>query len=127
METGRPAGGTRRDTPMNVLESTLPVRSDAFRSNHDRMRRLVEETSALAAGIMEGGPQSARARHVERGKLLPRERVGRLLDPGSPFLEIGLFAAHGMYGGEVPSAGLVTRHRAASPASSAWWCATTPR
>ena len=57
---------------------------------------------------MEGGPQSARARHVGRGKLLPRERVGRLLDPGSPFLEIGLFAAHGMYGGEVPSAGLVT-------------------
>ena len=93
---------------MNVLESSLPVRSDAFRSNRDRMRRLVEETSALAAGIMEGGPQSARARHVERGKLLPRERVGRLLDPGSPFLEIGLFAAHGMYGGEVPSAGLVT-------------------
>ena len=65
-------------------------------------------TAALAAGIREGGPQSARARHVERGKLLPRERVGRLLDPGSPFLEIGLFAAHGMYGGEVPSAGLVT-------------------
>ena len=93
---------------MSVLDSSLPVRSDAFRANRDRMRRLVEETAAVAARIMEGGPESARARHVERGKLLPRERVGRLLDPGSPFLEIGLFAAHGMYGGEVPAAGLVT-------------------
>ena len=93
---------------MSVLESSLIVRSDSFRSNRDRMRRLVEETAAVAAGIMAGGPESARARHLGRGKLLPRERVGRLLDPGSPFLEIGLFAAHGLYGGEVPSAGLVT-------------------
>ena len=93
---------------MNVLESSLPVRSDAFRSNRDRMRRLVEETAEVAAGIMAGGPESARARHLGRGKLLPRERVARLLDPGSPFLEVGLFAAHGLYGGEVPSAGLVT-------------------
>ena len=93
---------------MSVLESSLAVRSDAFRSNRDRMRSLIEETSATAVEIMRGGPAHARARHLERGKLLPRERVGRLLDPGSPFLEIGLFAAHGMYGGEVPSAGLVT-------------------
>ena len=92
---------------MSVLESSLSVRSDAFRSNRDRMQRLVEETSGIAAEIMQGGPAHARTRHLERGKLLPRERVGRLLDPGSPFLEIGLFAAHGMYGGEVPSAGLI--------------------
>ena len=93
---------------MSVLESSLSVRSDAFRSNRERMRRLVEETSGIAAEIMQGGPAHARTRHLERGKLLPRERVSRLLDPGSPFLEIGLFAAHGMYGGEVPSAGLIT-------------------
>ena len=93
---------------MSVLESSLRVRSDAFRSNRARMLDLVDETSGTAAGIMRGGPDHARTRHLERGKLLPRERVSRLLDPGSPFLEIGLFAAHGMYGGEVPSAGLVT-------------------
>ena len=93
---------------MSVLQSSLSVRSDAFRSNRDRMHRLVEETSALASTIMQGGPAAARARHTERGRLLPRERVSRLIDPGSPFLEIGLFAAHGMYRGEAPSAGIVT-------------------
>ena len=93
---------------MTVLESSLSVRSDTFRSNRDRVQRIVEETSAVAAEIMKGGPEHARTRHLDRGKLLPRERVNRLLDPGSPFLEIGLFAAHGMYGGEVPSAGLIT-------------------
>ena len=93
---------------MSVLDSSLSVRSGAFRSNRDRMRGLTEEMSAIAADIMRGGPEHARARHLDRGKLLPRERVARLLDPGSPFLEIGLFAAHGMYGGEVPSAGLIT-------------------
>ena len=100
---------TPRDDPsMSVLDSSLSVRSDAFRANRDRMRRLIGETSAIASEIMLGGPAHARTRHLERGKLLPRERVSRLLDPGSPFLEVGLFAAHGMYGGEVPSAGLVT-------------------
>ena len=93
---------------MSILESSLSMRSDAYRSNHDRMQRLIEETSGIAAEIMHGGPAHARTRHLDRGKLLPRERVSRLLDPGSPFLEVGLFAAHDMYGGEVPSAGLVT-------------------
>ena len=93
---------------MSVLESSLSVRSDAFLSNRARMLELVDDTSETAAGIMEGGPAHARNRHLERGKLLPRERVSRVLDPGSPFLEIGLFAAHAMYGGEVPSAGLIT-------------------
>ena len=93
---------------MTVLESSLSTRSDAYRSNRDRMLRLIEETDGVAAEIMQGGPPHARARHLDRGKLLPRERVARLLDPGSPFLEIGLFAAHGLYGGEVPSAGLIT-------------------
>ena len=93
---------------MTVLESSLSTRSDAYRSNRDRILRLIEETDGVAAEIMQGGPPHARARHLDRGKLPTRERVARLLDPGSPFLEVGLFAAHGMYGGEVPSAGLVT-------------------
>ena len=71
------------------------------------MQALIEATSGIAAEIMAGGPAHARTRHLDRGKLLARERVSRLLDPGSPFLEVGLFAAHGMYGGEVPSAGLI--------------------
>ncbi len=57
---------------------------------------------------MEGGPAHARERHLARGKLLPRERVGRLLDPGSPFLEVGLLAAAGMHDDEVPAAGMIT-------------------
>ena len=93
---------------MTVLDSSLSIRSDAFRSNQERMQGLIEETTATAAEIMQGGPAHARTRHLDRGKLLPRERVSGLLDPGSPFLEVGLFAAHGMYGGEVPSAGLIT-------------------
>ena len=61
-----------------------------------------------ALAVMEGGPAHARERHLARGKLLPRERVGRLLDPGSPFLEVGLLAAAGMHDDEVPAAGMIT-------------------
>lgn len=56
---------------------------------------------------MAGGGEKSRERHLSRGKILPRERVSRLLDPGSPFLEIGLTAAHGMYNGDAPGAGLI--------------------
>ena len=104
----RSAAKPRNSRAMTVLDSSLSTRSDAYRSNRDRVLRLIEETDGVAARIMQGGPPHARSRHLDRGKLLPRERVARLLDPGSPFLEIGLFAAHGMYGGEVPSAGLIT-------------------
>ncbi|MCE2518346.1 MAG: methylcrotonoyl-CoA carboxylase [Alphaproteobacteria bacterium] len=71
------------------------------------MLGLIDATERHAVTIMEGGPAHARRRHLERGKLLPRERVRRLLDPGSPFLEIGLFAAHGLYESQVPSAGII--------------------
>src|SRR5438128_1188917 len=60
------------------------------------------------AKITVGGDEASRLKHVSRGKLLPRERVRTLLDPGSPFLEIGQLAAFGMYGGEVPSASIIT-------------------
>ena len=65
---------------------------------------VVHEAAALALG---GGGEKSRERHVSRGKILPRERVSRLLDPGSPFLEVGMFAAHGLYDGASPSAGVV--------------------
>ncbi|KAA1380417.1 carboxyl transferase domain-containing protein [Aeromicrobium fastidiosum] len=78
------------------------------------MRELVEQLRERLAVARRGGNQAARERHVSRGKLLPRERIDRLLDPGSPFLEIGALAAYGMYGTgsddvhAVPSAGIVT-------------------
>ncbi len=71
------------------------------------MRGLVAEIEAKAARVAAGGPAEARERHVARGKLLPRERVAALLDAGSPFLEIGQFAAFDMYGGDIASAGLI--------------------
>ncbi len=71
------------------------------------MEALIAETAQVAAAISEGGPVHARERHLARGKLLPRERVRQLLDPASPFLEIGTFAAHGMYGGDIAAAGVI--------------------
>lgn len=72
------------------------------------MADLVAELRAKLAQTALGGSESSRKRHVERGKLLPRERVDRLLDEGSPFLEIAPLAADGLYGGDAPSAGLIT-------------------
>ncbi len=92
---------------MAVLTSSLSPRSVGYGENAAAMQRALEETRAAAAKIMECGGEAARERHLSRGKILPRERVSRLLDPGSPFLEIGLFAAHGLYGDEVPAAGLI--------------------
>nr|WP_280959871.1 carboxyl transferase domain-containing protein [Asticcacaulis excentricus] len=72
------------------------------------MQGLVDDLRALTARIAEGGSQSARQKHVSRGKLLPRQRVDALLDPGSPFLELSALAAHGVYEDEVPAAGIIT-------------------
>jgi 3-methylcrotonyl-CoA carboxylase beta subunit len=72
------------------------------------MRGLLDALGAHAEAAASGGPQAARDKHLARGKLLPRERVERLLDPGAPFLELSPLAAHGMYGGEVPGAGMIT-------------------
>lgn len=76
-------------------------------ANRAAMAELVETLRSRAAAVAAGGPESARQRHVARGKLLPRERVERLLDPGTAFLEIGQFAAHDVYGEDVPAAGLI--------------------
>jgi 3-methylcrotonyl-CoA carboxylase beta subunit len=91
-----------------VLTSNASTKSEAFRKNAAALKAamaVVRETTAIA---IAGGGDKARERHVSRGKILPRERVARLLDPGSPFLEVGLFAAHGMYDGDAPMAGLIT-------------------
>ncbi len=90
------------------IESKLNVRAEEFRSNAAAMKALVDDLHAQVARVEAGGGEAARAKHVARGKLPPRERVNRLLDPGTPFLEVGQLAAHGMYNGDAPSAGVVT-------------------
>ncbi len=92
---------------MSVIQSNISTASDAFRANAERMRALVEDISAKARIVEQGGPEEARERHVGRGKLLPRDRLAQLLDLGSPFLEIGQFAAWGLYGGDIASAGMI--------------------
>ncbi len=92
---------------MLTLASSIAPASDAFRANAERMKALVADISAKAGVIERGGPDEARERHVARGKLLPRQRLAQLLDPGSPFLEIGQFAAWDMYEDGISSAGLI--------------------
>jgi 3-methylcrotonyl-CoA carboxylase beta subunit len=91
-----------------VIRSQLNPRAEEFRANAARMRALVEDLRDKVAQVASGCDEAARAKHMARGKLLPRERVRTLLDPGSPFLEIGQLAAWGMYGGEVPSGSIIT-------------------
>src|SRR5512135_726323 len=92
---------------MPVIKSQLNTRSAEYRANYERMQALVEDLRRQAARVALGGDAQARDKHAARGKLLPRERVRTLLDPGSPFLEVGQLAAHGMYGDEAPGAGII--------------------
>jgi 3-methylcrotonyl-CoA carboxylase beta subunit len=93
---------------MRKLLTAVDPASERFAANAAVNRGLVEALRAHTAKAALGGPEASRQRHQSRGKLLPRERVMRLLDPGSPFLEIGALAAHGLYGGEAPAAGVIT-------------------
>ena len=93
---------------MAVLLSNIDGTSPDFARNADAMRRAVEDLRDKLAKATRGGTDEARARHTKRGKLLVRDRIAALLDPGSPFLELSALAAHGMYGGDVASAGIVT-------------------
>ncbi len=92
---------------MSKLESRLNPRSAEFQANAAAMRALVDDLHKQFAKVEAGGGEAARAKHVARGKLLPRERVARLLDPGTPFLELSPLAAHAMYKGDAPGAGLI--------------------
>ena len=92
---------------MSILHSSLGPGSAGFAENAEAMERQCAAMAETAARILQGGSDASRNRHVARGKLLPRDRIAALLDPGSPFLEVGLFAATGMYGDEVPSAGAI--------------------
>src|SRR5580692_2178838 len=93
---------------MPIIDSAIDTRSDEFRANAAAMTGLVAELRETVDAIRQGGGEAARQRHLSRGKLLPRDRVRALIDPSSPFLEVGQLAAHGMYGGEVPASGIIT-------------------
>ena len=93
---------------MTVIKSQLHPRSEEFKANAAAMHKLVAELRDKTARAAQGGSEEARAKHLARGKLLARDRVDHLLDPGAPFLELSPLAAHGLYGDEVPSAGVVT-------------------
>ncbi|WP_298124148.1 carboxyl transferase domain-containing protein [Brevundimonas sp.] len=92
---------------MPKLTSAIDKTSPAFKALDAHNRALRDDLYARVARAARGGSDASRDRHVARGKLLPRDRVERLLDPGSPFLEIGQLAANGMYGDEAPGAGMI--------------------
>lgn len=93
---------------MAVLHSSLRTSDPAYAANSAASARLQEQVSAARTAAIAGGGGHARQAHLQRDKLLPRHRINVLLDPGTPFLEIGQLAAHGLYEGAVPSAGIIT-------------------
>src|ERR1700712_2817120 len=93
---------------MPIIESKLNPRSDEFRANAAALDVLVADLKEKVAKIALGGGQAARDKHLSRGKLLPRDRIAQLLDPGTPFLEFSQLAAFGMYNDEAPGAGVIT-------------------
>src|SRR5256885_475134 len=90
------------------LASLVDTQSKEFRANASAMRALVKQLEERRAEAALGGPQRSRERHTARGKLLPRERVLRLIDPGTPFLELSPLAANGMYDDAIHGAGIIT-------------------
>ena len=93
---------------MPVIESKLSPRAADFQANADKMRALVADLKEKVAQAALGGGEGPRAKHVARGKLLPRERINLLLDPGAPFLELSQLAAFGMYNDDAPGASLIS-------------------
>jgi len=89
---------------MSILPTFIDTKSEEYQRNYEAMRALLDEFHARQERVRQGGSERSRARHVARGKLLPRERVELLLDPGAPFLELSTLAAWGMYNDESPGA-----------------------
>ena len=93
---------------MPIIESRINPRSQAFADNAQAMQVQIDDLQEKLRLTAQGGSESARAKHLARGKLLPRDRVERLLDPGTPFLELSPLAAHNVYDNAAPGAGLIT-------------------
>ena len=102
---------------MSVIESQVDPTSEAFRENAARMDGLVAELRERLKAARAGGGEDAVRRHREQGKLMARERIDRLVDPGTPFLEIGALAANGLYEGQAPGRGPRVPASAASAAA----------
>ena len=92
---------------MAILKSKIDPKGDEYQENQRTISALCDDLLEKRATVGQGGSERAREKHLERGKLLPRERVTRLLDPGTPFLEIGAMAAWDMYGGDIHAAGVI--------------------
>jgi 3-methylcrotonyl-CoA carboxylase beta subunit len=93
---------------VTAISTSVDTASEEFRANQAAMRALVAELEGRRAKAAEGGPPRARGRHLARGKLLARERVMTLIDPGAPFLELSPLAAEGMYDDAIHAAGIIT-------------------
>src|SRR5216117_3599521 len=93
---------------MPKITSPISVSTDEFKANAAAMRALVADLAAKRAEAAAGGPAKLKERHASRSKLLPRDRVLRLIDPGSPFLELSPMAAYGLYSGDIHAAGIIT-------------------
>jgi len=93
---------------MPVINSRVDTASEAYLANRASLSSLVDDLRVKVSAVAKGGGQRARDKHLERGKLLPRQRIEALLDPGSPFLELSSLAAYGIYDGQAPCAGVIT-------------------
>ena len=105
---GRDASAFLEGAAVPVLPTTISTGDDAFAANREHTRSLVEQLQAAMRVVRDGGGRVQVRRHRSRGKLTARERIHRLLDPATGFLELSPLAAWEMYGGEAPSAGIVT-------------------
>jgi 3-methylcrotonyl-CoA carboxylase beta subunit len=93
---------------MSLIHTQVQVRSAEAAANAAAMQAAVDDLRLQIQSVANGGGEAARAKHVGRGKLLPRDRVQMLLDPGTPFLELSPLAAYAMYNGDAPGAGVIT-------------------
>jgi 3-methylcrotonyl-CoA carboxylase beta subunit len=97
----------QKEAGMTILKSTVDTRDSEFNANANAMGKLLDTLQENTGKAAKGGPKRARDKHVARGKLLPRQRVEHLLDPGTAFLELSALAANGLYGGDIHGAGLI--------------------
>ena len=93
---------------MAVIQTKIQVKSTAFTENQASMLAQIDDLRITLAKIELGGPEAARERHAARGKLLPRDRVLRLVDKETEFLEFSQLAAYNVYGEDVPASGIIT-------------------
>ena len=93
---------------MSALKTIIDPKSGSFDANREAMMVLIEDLRALLAKVEEGGGEAARKKHTGRGKLLPRDRIKRLLDDDAPFLEFSALAGHELYEDDVPAGGIIT-------------------